>query len=324
MSGNSNRRLEISEIRASCDEPRKLRVVVSVKPNPPRDKVTQLREAKSELKTTELSVLIPPSSGVENGKLLVVQVYEIRRRWLDKQLLNEEFSFEALGTYCAGESEFKVYPILRQGDITIHANLKVTNVDDLLPSKSITGTILVSPVLPSAPVAASTISKVDCDSSVASNLSAALTLVQQVGDLMGSIPLMKPIAEILKQFVEVYKKVEDNYGKRDSLVEKVAVLARDIAGAMNLLNERGDVDWNTRLKSDLDEYMALLKEVRDSIIAFDDRRGPIRVLKREELGEAFDSLDQKITFFGNRFGASTPILFNAPTHLTTTTRTNVQ
>ncbi|KAJ7907749.1 hypothetical protein B0H13DRAFT_1879292 [Mycena leptocephala] len=330
LTGISRSSLQISEIHVSCAEAKKLRVVVSVKLGSTRDEATWLGETRSEDKTQDLSLRIHPSSAVNNGKLLVVQVYKQRRRWCSKELLNEEFPFDTLRAYCTGESESKVYEILRKDNITIGADLKATTPERRFgggqrvdaehhsatepPDTSIAlsteseAETTAPPSQPSAPTKSNAVNV--AGSSWVSNLSAALTLVQQVGDLVGSVPLMNPIAEILTQFVEVYKvsslspqKVEDNCEKRDRLVEKVAVLAYNIADAMLQLEAKHNVGWRARLQSDLEQYMEYLQEAREVTITFDNRRGTTRLLKRDELGDEFDLLDEKLDSFETRFRA---------------------
>ncbi|KAJ7346966.1 ankyrin repeat-containing domain protein [Mycena albidolilacea] len=124
----------------------------------------------------------------------------------------------------------------------------------------------------------------------------------QVGKIVESVPFIGPIGAILSTFVDVYKDVEENSSKRDVLVEKAAALARDIFQAIIRLKNLDHVDLIGRLGSDLEAYLGLIREVQNRVTeTFDDRGELARVLKRGELGEEVDSLDDKLSFWGTRF-----------------------
>ncbi|KAF7356057.1 ANK-REP-REGION domain-containing protein [Mycena venus] len=137
--------------------------------------------------------------------------------------------------------------------------------------------------------------------SVISNLSTALKVVQQVGNIIESVPFIAPIGAILSELVKVYKEVKDTYDKRDILLDKVASLARDIGGSILELKNSGVVERVGRLKTDLEEYAQLLGEARNLVIRFDDHGKSIHMIKRGELGALLDALDKKLDFFGTRF-----------------------
>ncbi|KAJ7071594.1 ankyrin repeat-containing domain protein [Mycena amicta] len=285
--------LQISEIRISCTKPTKLRAVVSAK-IASTDRAKEVGEAESKDTELELAVRIPPSSAAFNAKLFSILVYQ-QHRWLpDEQLLKQEISVETLLKYCSGQSESKVYKIFHsaKSGITISAELLETKTEAADPEP---------PQVPATPKKPDTVEGTDRTDTVLSNLLAALEIVQQVGSIVESVPFIAPIGAILSEFVGVYKEVKDNHGKRDGLLEKVAVLARDIGGAILLLNTSGNMEGIGRLKSDLEEYMGLLEEARKLTIASDEHGRFIRILKREELGGELDSLDKKLDFFGTRF-----------------------
>ncbi|KAJ7692540.1 ankyrin repeat-containing domain protein [Mycena rosella] len=287
--------LEISEIRVSCAKPTKLRAVVSAKILS-TDSARQIGEAESKEAELKLSIRVSPSSAVSNGKLFSILVYQQHRWWSDERLLKAEFSVETLLKHCTGQSESKLYEIFRdsKSNITLRAELlEVRNEPASLDPSAVQ--------VPAGATKPKASEGTDGSDSVLSNLLIALDIVQQVGSIVQSVPFIAPIGAILSEFITVYKEVKDNHGKGDSLLEKAAVLAGDIGGAILRLKDNGNVEWSDRLKSDLEEYMGLLEEARNLTIASDQRGGFSRIFKREELGDELDSLDKKLDFFGTRF-----------------------
>ncbi|KAJ6458690.1 hypothetical protein DFH09DRAFT_1231906 [Mycena vulgaris] len=273
MLANRSSIVHIAEIRVARARPTKLRVVLSVKIGATQDLPIRLREVASKGAKYEISVQVPSLLVMDEGKVLIVQVYQ-QHRWprSDEQLLKEEWTFEALLKYCSGQSESKVYEILRQGNTSISAEMGAGPSGrsdgrgvDLTPNRTDNGDAQND--YTSLPVAAESDMEKDAENcstfrpsgpetsaSVVSNLSAALEIVQQVGKIVKSVPFLEPIGAILSQFVEVYKKTQDNYGKRDELVNKLAALARDISEAILLLKKSNRGDDIGRFVSDLKEY----------------------------------------------------------------------
>ncbi|KAJ7914361.1 hypothetical protein B0H13DRAFT_2270802, partial [Mycena leptocephala] len=332
--------VHIAEIRVARARPTKLRVVLSVKTglnHPP----TRLCEAASKGAKYEFSVQVPSSLVMNDGKLLVFQVYQ-RHRWprSDEQLLKEELSFEALLKHCSGQSESRgeidiriawffavllilhmlsVYEIRRLSDTIISAEMRaepfgLSNAEDvdLTQNRTDNGDGQNDPT--SLLLAAESDMEQDAENystfrpsgpgtstSVVSNLSAALEIVQQVGKIVKSVPFLEPIGAILSQFVEVYKKTQDNYGKRDELVNKLAALARDISETILLLEKSNRGDDIGRFVSDLKEYADLLEDTRNIVMRFDDSGGFTRTIKLGEFGPELDLRSERLKFFGDRF-----------------------
>ncbi|KAJ7274600.1 hypothetical protein C8J57DRAFT_1714452 [Mycena rebaudengoi] len=135
--------------------------------------------------------------------------------------------------------------------------------------------------------------------SVISNISAALAIVEQVGKVIEAAPFVAPIGAILSQFVKGYKQLRDNDGKRDMLLDKVAVLFCDISRAILRLHDNGHAAQIHRLGSDLKEYSGLLENAQRLLSV--EHKKFVHVLKRDELGVELDTLDKQIDLFGARF-----------------------
>ncbi|KAJ7091786.1 ankyrin repeat-containing domain protein [Mycena epipterygia] len=156
------------------------------------------------------------------------------------------------------------------------------------------------PNSPSAePLEATTKPREGSKDSAISNISAALAIVEQVGKVIEAAPFVEPIAAILLQFIEVYKQLRDNDGKRDMLVDKVTILLCDIARAILRLNDSGNAAQISRLGSDLKDYARLLENAQRLLSV--EHKKVVRIIKRDELRAELDALDKQLDLFGTRF-----------------------
>ncbi|KAJ7863216.1 hypothetical protein B0H13DRAFT_2282128, partial [Mycena leptocephala] len=137
-------------------------------------------------------------------------------------------------------------------------------------------------------------------------LTLALAVAEQVVDIAQVAPVIKPAAELLSKIIEIYKEAKSTSEKRDVLAERIGNLTGDICATVLRMEETGDSDRIGRLKQDLETYAALsvhLIEKASKCIEHYDSWGKIaRVVKREQLTDEMDKVNEELKSFGARFG----------------------
>ncbi|KAJ7291204.1 ankyrin repeat-containing domain protein [Mycena rebaudengoi] len=131
---------------------------------------------------------------------------------------------------------------------------------------------------------------------ITSNLLAVLDIVQQVGKILQTVPLVEPIGAILSQAVKVYKEVDDNSEKRDAFLARATALHGGIKQAILWLEKSDNVG---NLESDVDGYTKKLEEVR-AVLAV--HRGKFsQVIHRGKLAAELALVDQSLNDFSKLF-----------------------
>ncbi|KAJ7323524.1 hypothetical protein DFH08DRAFT_817554 [Mycena albidolilacea] len=283
--------LQISRIGISCPNPVKITVSVKtlstkqVEAGPEEGEASKDASASIHISPPwqvihpydTISALTSNARVLDSHKSLVV----VFKKMVFKRTLfrkTKKFPFERLLGYCSQNSIPTVYELYEKEGVVITAEMQTEIQTNAVQVES-----------------------VDSKDSVISNLSSALSIVQQVGKMIESFPFIEPIGAILSEFVKVYKEVNDNHAKRDALMEKYAGLAREIGEAFLRLKERDYLSQASRLAWDLKRYMELLKGVRSMILVFDDRGASLRFIQRGELGAQMDKFDKDLESFGTRF-----------------------
>ncbi|KAJ7283608.1 hypothetical protein C8J57DRAFT_739671 [Mycena rebaudengoi] len=151
---------------------------------------------------------------------------------------------------------------------------------------------------------------------ITSNLLAVLDIVQQVGKILEKVPFVEPVGALLSQAVKVYKEVDNNSEKRDTLLAKATALDGGIQDAISLL-EKSD-----NLESDVEDYTKKLEEVR-AVLAV-HRSKFSQVIQRGKLAAELTLLDRSLNDFGKLFETKCLIRIERGVARTNDTLTDMQ
>ncbi|KAJ7145174.1 hypothetical protein C8R43DRAFT_953606 [Mycena crocata] len=129
--------------------------------------------------------------------------------------------------------------------------------------------------------------------SIVWNLTTILNVIQQVGKILQSVPFVEPVGTILAEAVTVYKEVEDNGGKQDTLSKQVNTLNQHLEKATSRLEDidPAEPEGNVGLASDVNAYMNKLKEVKQLLTHSPERGWFMQTVQRGDtvvLGQAWE------------------------------------
>ncbi|KAJ7445585.1 ankyrin repeat-containing domain protein [Mycena latifolia] len=136
---------------------------------------------------------------------------------------------------------------------------------------------------------------------VIDNVSVALGLVQQVGNVVQRAPFIGPAAALMVEILKGYKEVKDTNDKRNSLLANVTDLTRDLCGTILRMEATNHFDLIGRLKADIETYARFLARTSRLIEEYDSHGAITHVASRNELGTRFDALNRELSSFGARF-----------------------
>ncbi|KAJ7145199.1 hypothetical protein C8R43DRAFT_1197445 [Mycena crocata] len=139
--------------------------------------------------------------------------------------------------------------------------------------------------------------------SIVPNLTTILNVVQQVGKILQSVPFVEPVGAILAEAVTVYKEVEDNSGKQDTLSKQVNTLNKHLEKARLRLEEldRTEPGGSVGLASDVNAYMEKLKDVKQRLTEAAERSWFNQTVQRGAIAAELDSIDKNLRLFRDMF-----------------------
>ncbi|KAJ7114704.1 ankyrin repeat-containing domain protein [Mycena epipterygia] len=133
------------------------------------------------------------------------------------------------------------------------------------------------------------------------NLALAANIAEKIGNVMGKVPLVAPVAALLSEIVKTYKEIKDMHEKRNALLTRITDLAKNLHGTIMRMEATKYVDGMGRLKSDIEGYVELLR--RASALASDfDSHGVFKTgVNQKQWTDKFTALDGELNLFAGRF-----------------------
>ncbi|KAJ7704827.1 ankyrin repeat-containing domain protein [Mycena rosella] len=151
------------------------------------------------------------------------------------------------------------------------------------------------------------------------NIGLALSLVQQVGNIIQTVPWIAPAAALMSEVLKAYKEFKDTNEKRDVLLDNITGLTHDLCGTILRMEVTGHVDLVGRLRVDIATYAGLLEKASQLIKEYDGQGAVVHVAARNEFGSKFSALNEELNSFGGRF--RTNRLVDLAIHQSTNTQT---
>ncbi|KAJ6488352.1 hypothetical protein DFH09DRAFT_1003879 [Mycena vulgaris] len=133
------------------------------------------------------------------------------------------------------------------------------------------------------------------------NIALALNLVQQVANIVQSVPFVAPAAALMSEILKVCKGVKDTNEKRDALLTNITDLTCDLCGTILRLEATTHVDLIGRLKADIEAYARLLGKASAFIEEYDNQSALTRFAAHNDLGSKFIVLNRELDSFSARF-----------------------
>ncbi|KAJ7114736.1 ankyrin repeat-containing domain protein [Mycena epipterygia] len=149
---------------------------------------------------------------------------------------------------------------------------------------------------PTPPV---TVSLVNVD-----NLALAANIAEKIGNVVGNVPLVAPVAALLSEIVKTYKEIKDMHEKRNALLTRITDLANDLHGTIMRMEATKYVDGTGRLEPDIAEYVKLLSRASALTSAFDGHGVFKTGVNQKQWTDQFTALDGELNLFAGRFAGN--------------------
>ncbi|KAJ7114699.1 ankyrin repeat-containing domain protein [Mycena epipterygia] len=164
------------------------------------------------------------------------------------------------------------------------------------PHPSAHSALVVDNETPTPPV---TVSLLNVD-----NLALVANIAEKIGNVVGKVPLVAPVAVLLSEIVKTYNEIKDMHDKCNTLLTRIADLANDLHGTIMRMEATKYVDSMGRLKSDIEEYVKLLR--RASALTSDfDGHGVFKTgVNQKQWTDKFTALDSEFNSFAGRFAVN--------------------
>ncbi|KAJ7114718.1 ankyrin repeat-containing domain protein [Mycena epipterygia] len=136
------------------------------------------------------------------------------------------------------------------------------------------------------------------------NLALAANIVEKIAKVVNKVPLIAPVAALLSELLKTYKEIKDMPGKRNTLVTRITDLTDDVHGTIMRMEATKYVDTMGRLKSDMEEYVVLLRRASALMSDFDGQGVFKTSVNQKQWTDKFTALDGELNLFAGRFASN--------------------